>query len=60
MNITEMIANLKKVKKEYGDAELLFCNQNGEVHYDFIIEDWTDNELPFKQILIKGCTPNAI
>jgi hypothetical protein len=55
MNITEMIEKLKKIKNSvYGDAELLFCDQNGEAHYDFCIEDWSEEEM-ISQILIKGC-----
>lgn len=57
MNISEIIKSLESLKDKFGDYELLFCNQNGEVHYSFTVEDWSDPECP--QLLLKGCIPNA-
>lgn len=55
MNITEFIIELKKLKKVYGDAELLFPNMKGEAHYHFEADDWSDPICPFAQLLIEGC-----
>ena len=52
MNITETIKSLESLRDKFGDYELLFCNQNGEVHYSFTVEDWSDPECP--QLLLKG------
>lgn len=52
MNITEFIEELEQLKEKVGDIDVLLCNQNGEVHYYFSTEDWSDMET--RQLLIKG------
>lgn len=57
MNITETIKGLEALRDRFGDWELLFCNQNGEVHYSFTVEDWSDPDCP--QLLLKGYCQNV-
>jgi hypothetical protein len=57
MKLSEMIKSLESLKDKFGDYELLFCNQNGEVHYSFTVEDWSDPDCP--QLLLEGYTSNA-
>lgn len=56
MTITEMIKSLELLRDKFGDYDILFCNQNGEVHYSFTVEDWSEPDC--SQLLLKGYTGN--